>query len=77
MQTTTRFLQRIDSQRSLFRLLIALGVLPVSVSLPNGTQGTALYTTTNGGKTWNAPQALASFHLLSNDSIYVANTTHA
>ena len=53
------------------------GILPVAVSLPNGTTGTALYTTTDGGKTWNAPHALAPFHLLSTDSIYVANTTHA
>ncbi len=53
------------------------GILPVSVSLPNGTTGTALYTTANGGKTWNAPQALAPFHLLSTASIYGANTTHA
>jgi len=52
------------------------GILPVSVSLQNGT-GTAIYTTTNGGKTWNAPQALAPFDLMSTDSIYVADTAHA
>lgn len=52
------------------------GVLPVSISLPNGTE-TAIYTTSDGGETWTAPQAHNPFSIDSTDDIYVADQTHA
>ena len=52
------------------------GVLPVSISLPNGTE-TAIYTTSDGGETWTAPQAHNPFSIDSTNDIYVADQTHA
>ncbi len=52
------------------------GVLPVSVSLPNGA-GTAIYTTSDGGETWTAPQGLTAFTIDSTNDIYVTDQTHA
>ena len=57
-----------------------LGILPVAETLQSGNGvvlETALYTTSNGGQTWTAPQALQPFYTSSTNKMYVLDTTHA
>jgi photosystem II stability/assembly factor-like uncharacterized protein len=52
------------------------GIMPVSISLPNGAE-TAIYTTSDGGETWTAPQTHNPFSIDSTNDIYIADQTHA
>ncbi len=52
------------------------GIMPVLFSLPNGAE-TAIYTTSDGGETWTAPQTHNPFSIDSTNDVYIADQTHA
>lgn len=53
-----------------------LGLLSVAVTYQGG-KGTEIYTTTDGGQTWMAPQAMVPFYVANTNDLYVLDTEHA